>query len=97
MRLRDGPETAELGVGEVELDPLVARPLLVAVRRRRRGRLRLLDCSLSPVGRNSTLLLFASNEHFVTSPFKREAQVMMTQRSNIEFGPWQQARRKLPD
>ena len=59
MRLRDGPEAAELGVGKVELDPLVARPLLFAVRRRRRGRLGLLDCSLSPVGRNSTLLLLA--------------------------------------
>ena len=74
MRLRDGPEAAELGVGKVELDPLVARALLAAVRRRRRGRLCLLDCSLSPVGRNSTLLrTLESKEHFVILPFKSEA------------------------
>ena len=48
MGLRDGPEPAELWIREVELDPLVARTLLAAVRRRRRGRLGLLDGSLSP-------------------------------------------------
>ena len=71
MRLRDGPETAELRVGEVELDPLVARTLLVAVRRRRRGRLGLLDRSLSPVGEEFNVVAEHCN-FYLTSPFKRE-------------------------
>ena len=54
MGLRDGPEAAELGIGEAELDPLVARLVVVAPARHRacRGRLLigLLDGPLSPGG-----------------------------------------------
>ena len=46
MGLRDGPEPPELGIGEVELDPLVAR-LVAAVCRLC---LCLLDRPLSPAG-----------------------------------------------